>query len=161
MSFRQFIQSCFFCFISCLCLFFSDVFQTINSEFYWLYKLSLLFCGKREGSTFLLNFFAVFRNSMNVIANVKKLFGFFVIDGKGRVGIRAILENGRKGVLTSARLTDTKWGGSGLRLVRRSGLTLVVGRHVTIGRVLFSDPIAFVDAVIRRIYSNLMIFCFT
>ena len=27
-------------------------------------------------------FFAVFRNSMNVIANVKKLFGFFVIDGK-------------------------------------------------------------------------------
>ena len=52
-------------------------------------------------------------------------------------------------------------GGSGLRLVRGSGLTLVVGRHVTIGRVLFSDPIAFVDVVIRRTYFNLMIFCFT
>ncbi len=52
-------------------------------------------------------------------------------------------------------------GGSGLRLVRGSGLTLVVGRHVTIGTVLFSGPIAFVDVVIRRTYFNLMIFCFT
>ena len=96
----------------------------------------------------------------------KKFFRFFVIDGKKRgVGgggcIRAILENVGGGVLTSARLTDTIWGGSGLRLVRRSGLTLVVGRHVTIGRVLFSDPIAFVDAVICRTYFNLMVFCFT
>ena len=33
--------------------------------------------------------------------------------------------------------------------------------YVTIGRVLFSDPIAFVDAVIRRTYFNPMIFCFT
>jgi hypothetical protein len=71
------------------------------------------------GFNFLLNFFAVFRNSMNVIANVKKFFRFFVIDGKkkGRGGgcIRAILENvGGGGVLTSARLTDTRWGGVGL-----------------------------------------------
>jgi hypothetical protein len=49
----------------------------------------------------------------------------------------------------------------GLGLVRGSGLTLVVGRHVTIGRVLFSDPIAFVDVIIRRTYFNLMMFCFT
>ena len=49
------------------------------------------FVGNGRVQLFLLNFFAVFRNSMNVIANVKKLFKFFVIDGKGRVGIRAIL----------------------------------------------------------------------
>ncbi len=30
----------------------------------------------------LLSFLAVFRNSMNVIANVIELLGFFVIDGK-------------------------------------------------------------------------------
>ncbi len=59
MSFRQLIQS-FIGFISFLCF----------------------IGGKREGSTFLLNFLAVFRNSMNVIANVKKLLRFFVIDGK-------------------------------------------------------------------------------
>jgi hypothetical protein len=47
--------------------------------------------GNGRVQLFLLNFFAVFRNSMNVIANVKKLFKFFVIDGKGGVGIRAIL----------------------------------------------------------------------
>ena len=69
----------------------NDIFQTINSELYWLYKLSLFYWWETGGFNFLLNFFAVFRNSMNVIANVKKLFGFFVIDGKGRVGIRAIL----------------------------------------------------------------------
>jgi hypothetical protein len=33
--------------------------------------------------------------------------------------------------------------------------------NVTIGRVLFSDPIAFVDAVICRTYFNLMVFCLT
>ena len=33
--------------------------------------------------------------------------------------------------------------------------------YVTIGRVLFSNPIAFVDAVTRRTYFNLMVFCFT
>jgi hypothetical protein len=49
----------------------------------------------------LLNFFAVFRNSMNIIANVKKLFGFFVIDG-------------RKGVRGGVYPRDTlKWGGVG------------------------------------------------
>ena len=54
----------------------------------------LVIDGKGGGFNFLLNFFAVVRNSMNsmnVIANVKKLFEFFVIDGKGKVGIRAIL----------------------------------------------------------------------
>ncbi len=56
MSFRQLIQS-LVGFISTLCFF-----------------------GKREGS--MLNFWAVFRNSMNVITNVKKLLGFFVIDGE-------------------------------------------------------------------------------
>jgi hypothetical protein len=33
--------------------------------------------------------------------------------------------------------------------------------YVTIGRVLFSNPIAFADAVIRRTCFNLVIFCFT
>jgi len=33
--------------------------------------------------------------------------------------------------------------------------------NVTIGRVLFSDPIAFVDVIFRRTYSNLMLFGFT
>ena len=33
--------------------------------------------------------------------------------------------------------------------------------HVTIGRVLFSDPIAFVDVIFRRTYSNLKLFSFT
>jgi hypothetical protein len=47
--------------------------------------------GNGRVQLFLLNFFAVFRNSMNVIANVIELLGFFVIDGKGRVGIRARL----------------------------------------------------------------------
>jgi hypothetical protein len=63
MSFRQLIQSRIG-FISFLCF------------FLW----------ETGGFNFLLNFFAVFRNSMNVIANVKKLFKFFVIDGKGGCG---------------------------------------------------------------------------
>ena len=63
MSFRQLIQS-FIGFISSLCC----------------------FVGNGRVQLFLLNFFAVFRNSMNVIANVKKLFKFFVIDGKRGVG---------------------------------------------------------------------------
>ena len=71
----------------------------------------------------MLNFFAVFRNSMNVIANVKKLVGFFVIDGKreGRGGCVYPRDTSkcREGVLTSARLTDTRWGGGGVRLGTR------------------------------------------
>ncbi len=33
--------------------------------------------------------------------------------------------------------------------------------NVTIGRVLFSDPIAFVDVIFRQTYLNLMLLCFT
>ncbi len=33
--------------------------------------------------------------------------------------------------------------------------------YVTIGRVLFSDSIAFVDVIFRRTYSSLMLFYFT
>jgi hypothetical protein len=33
--------------------------------------------------------------------------------------------------------------------------------YVTIGRVLFLGPIAFVDVIFRRTYSNLLLFCFT
>jgi hypothetical protein len=139
MSFRQLIQSCIG-FISFLCF----------------------IGGKREGSTFCKTFFAVFRNSMNVIANAKKLFEFFVIDGKGEGRYPRDTLKCKKG---GTHLRAIDWyqmgGGSGLRLVLRSGLTLVVGRHVTIGRVLFSDPIAFVDTVISRTYFNHMIFCFT
>ena len=45
-------------------------------------------------------------------------------------------------------------------------LKMIIQKHysiidVTIGRVLFSDPIAFVDVVIRRNYFNLLVFCFT
>ena len=73
--FRQFIQS-FVGFISCLC---------------FLLKKKNVFMGNGRVLAFDKLFLAVVRNSMNVIANVKKLFEFFVIDGKGRVGIRAIL----------------------------------------------------------------------
>jgi hypothetical protein len=51
---------------------------------------------EREGS--ILKFLAVFRNSMNVITNVKKLWGFFVIDGKEGVGLRAIFKKYKRGV---------------------------------------------------------------
>ncbi len=91
MSFRQLIQSRIG-FISLLCF------------FLW----------ETGGFNFFVKLFAVFRNSMNVIANVKKFFRFFVIDGKGGVGGGVYPRDTSKcgeGVLTSARLTDTRWGG--------------------------------------------------
>jgi hypothetical protein len=84
MSFRQFVQSFFWLYkLSLFSFFLMMSFRQLIQSFIGFISSLCYFVGNGRVQLFLLNFFAVFRNSMNVIANAKKLFKFFVIDGKG------------------------------------------------------------------------------